>query len=77
MDEVYKDLYVGDMMAATCKDVLVKSGITHIINMAASEGIVNKFPSTFKYLKINLNDSNNANIASKFEEAIQFIKKAL
>jgi len=70
MDEVYKDIFVGDMMAASCKDLLNKSGITHIINMAGTEGFVNKFPSTFKYLKININDSNKSNITNKFEEAI-------
>ena len=57
MDEVFPNIFVGDLMAASNKDILQRVGITHIINLAASESFPNKYPSHFKYLKINVRDN--------------------
>ena len=49
MNEVFPNIFVGDLMGASCKEILLRVGITHIINLSGS---INKFPSYFKYLKI-------------------------
>ena len=77
MDEVFPNLYVGDIMAASNKDILMRCGITHIINLAASESFPDKYPSSFQYLKITVRDNRQVNISEKFEECVQFIKKAI
>jgi hypothetical protein len=49
MDEVYPNIFVGDLMGASVKDTLIRVGITHILNLSGS---INKYPSYFKYLKV-------------------------
>ena len=34
MDQILENLYLGDLMAASSKDILLKVGITHILTMA-------------------------------------------
>ena len=64
-------------MAASYKDILRKVGITHIINMSGSEGFPNKFPSCFRYMKVNISDDQDSKISTKFQECFAFINKAL
>jgi hypothetical protein len=34
MDQILENLYLGDLMAASSKELLVKFGITHILTVA-------------------------------------------
>ena len=41
MDQIYENLYIGDIMGAQNKYILNRIGITHIINLAAAESFPN------------------------------------
>jgi hypothetical protein len=54
MDQILENLYLGDLMAASSKDVLLRVGITHILTMA--KGHPPQYPSYFSYKVIPLLD---------------------
>ena len=75
MNEVFPNIFIGDEMGASCKEILMRVGITKIINISGS---INRFPSYFKYLKINIPDSQEYQISFQtIEKCNQFIIKAL
>jgi hypothetical protein len=73
MDQVYPNLFIGDLMGAQNKYVLQKIGITHIINLAAAEGFPNYFPYHFRYMKVVVKDNETESIFSKFQKCNHFI----
>ena len=70
-----ENLYLGDMMAASSKDLLQKYGITHILTVA--KGHPPLFPHSFKYKVILVLDSAATNLRRRFTEGIGFIKEAM
>jgi len=75
MDEILEGLFLGDIMAASNKDILLKCGITHILTVAKNHPP--KFPSTFVYKIIKVLDLPSTNLWPKFIPCVNFIKEAL
>ena len=73
MDEFFPNLLVGDMMAAEFKPLLKSAGITHIINLASVDGVINHFGSSFTYLKVKCFDSDDQPLLPIIEKCIPFI----
>ena len=68
-------LFQGSIGVAYNKKALEDTKITHIVTCA--ENISPKFPSDFKYLCLPLLDTPTQNIVQYFDEANNFITKAL
>jgi len=64
-------LFLGNEVHASRKDILLRLGITSIINV--SSNIPNSFEDEFNYKNIPVEDTYNADIESWFEEATLFI----
>jgi protein-tyrosine phosphatase len=62
-------------MGASSKEMLLSVGITHILTVAANHPP--KFPSFFQYKVVKVLDTSSANLRSKFESCIKFIKDAV
>lgn len=76
MDDVFEGrLYVGSVDVAGDKDLLVKTGITHIIN--AAYGVPCLFPDTFEYLPIPALDRKDYDISSHISACVGFYEKAI
>jgi len=67
-------LYLGSFVNAKIKQQLKDLGITHILNMAGE--LPNEFPDEFKYLKCDLDDTSQDNVAFHFESCLNFIDEA-
>ena len=74
MDQILEGLYLGDLMAASSKDMLHKFGITHILTVA--KGHPPQFAASFTYKVIPVLDLPSANLKKRFDEGIEFIKMA-
>ena len=72
-------LLLGDSDNAEDKNVMIEYGITHILNI--TQLVDNEFENdkelNIKYLRYELSDSPDENIADKFNDCIQFIQDAL
>lgn len=74
MDQILESLYLGDLMVASSKDLLLKFGITHILTVA--KGYPPQFPSFFTYKVVPVQDLPGTKLKSRFAECIEFIKTA-
>lgn len=74
MSQISRNLYIGSLRDAENRDFLFTSGITHIVNLS---GFPNSYPEDFEYLKIDIPDEPNQNIARYFPTTDMFIYKAI
>ncbi|XP_068605657.1 dual specificity protein phosphatase 3-like [Brachionichthys hirsutus] len=82
--EVHPRIYVGNAIVATNVMLLKRQGITHILNAAEGNSLmhVNTNPAFYlgsgiTYHGIPASDTNHFDISIYFEEAADFIEKAL
>ncbi|UIZ21221.1 hypothetical protein KXD40_000304 [Peronospora effusa] len=68
-------LYIGGAVAAKNKTLLIKKGITHVINCAASVAPA-AFPDDFCYFNMKLRDHTSQDIARHFYSIFDFIERA-
>ena len=68
-------LFLGSIGSASNLKQLENFKITHIV--CAVSGIKNFFPDKFKYLNINLLDSEKEDIKKYFSQSYEFIDKAI
>ncbi|OAE34603.1 hypothetical protein AXG93_167s1140 [Marchantia polymorpha subsp. ruderalis] len=72
--ELEKGLYLGSIGAAFNKGLLQNLNITHILAVAG--GVDMPFPECFKYLRIEVLDSADVDLAQHFTECFSFIDEA-
>lgn len=73
--QVLPYLCVGAQTCAEDRELLLSSGITHVVNCAGT--IMENFhPTTFKYLKLHLYDAKNEDLSCLFYEIIAFVDSA-
>ncbi|KAK6621132.1 hypothetical protein RUM43_011438 [Polyplax serrata] len=82
MQEIVPGLYLGPYSAATKSklDVLLHSGITHVVCVrqdVESRIIKPHFADRFKYLVLNIADTNTENIIKHFPNVCVFIEEAI
>ncbi|CAI5721301.1 unnamed protein product [Peronospora destructor] len=68
-------LYIGGAVVAKNKSLLIKKGITHVINCAASVAPAS-FPDDFCYFNMRLRDHASQDIARHFYSIFDFIERA-
>jgi protein tyrosine phosphatase len=68
-------LFVGDLASASNIEAMKEQGITHIVSVF--NGMVEMFPSDFKYKPIHINDDPWIDIKKYFDESNTFIDDAL
>ena len=73
--EIIPHLYLGSIGSASNLKQLQNFKITHIV--CCAKGIKNFFPDNFKYLNLDIIDSQTDNIKKYFEEANLFIDEAI
>jgi protein phosphatase slingshot len=73
--EIIPHLYLGSIGSASNLKQLQNCKITHILCCAS--GIKNFFPNNFKYLNLDILDSEKVNIKQYFEQTNQFIDEAI
>eukprot|EP01041_Mallomonas_annulata_P009014 gene9014-18668_t len=71
LTEVLPWMWVGEASASENLAVLLKLGITHILNVTFEAK--NCFPDKFVYKQIKLHDSPEEDAGAKFDKAIKFI----
>lgn len=83
-DEVYPNIYIGDVGAAKNKQYLRRIGITHILNTAEGNqfGMVNTSKDYYrdtnmKYMGVQLLDLPVTNISAHFAETADFIENGV
>ncbi|XP_060782104.1 dual specificity protein phosphatase family protein [Neoarius graeffei] len=80
VDEVWPNLYIGNVAFAQNRSALKKMGITHILNAAhARQGSIGEesyYGSDFVYYGIPAEDSSKFDISVHFRPASDFIHKA-
>ncbi|XP_019357734.1 PREDICTED: dual specificity protein phosphatase 13-like [Gavialis gangeticus] len=81
VDEVWPNLYIGDMLIAHDKKELRKLGITHVLNAAhsawGSKGDQGFYGPEIHYHGIAAEDSTDFNLRMHFYPASKYINKAL
>ncbi|XP_029305608.1 dual specificity protein phosphatase 13 [Cottoperca gobio] len=81
VDEVWPNLYIGNMAVAQNKKKLHKLGITHVLNAAHSKqgsiGDQSFYGNTCVYFGIPGEDSDRFDLSPHFKRAADFIHKAL
>ncbi|KAJ8418206.1 hypothetical protein AAFF_G00139150 [Aldrovandia affinis] len=81
VDEVWPNLYIGNVAIAQSRTALQKMGITHILNAAHSKqgsiGDQNFYGNMFVYSGIPAEDSPQFDLSIYFKPAAEFIHKAL
>jgi len=70
-DKIMEHVVLGGFAQSQDGDGLMKSGVTHVLNCAKE--LPNCFPSTLKYLKLDLRDSSSERLRGVYEEAFTFI----
>lgn len=73
--KIINGLYIGSIGAASNLEELNKENITHIV--CAAVGIKHFYEDKFKYLQIDLLDSESQNIKQHFKESADFIHNAI
>lgn len=66
-------LYIGNATNASCKEEMLKLGITAILNV--SNTCQNHFSGDFRYKTIAVEDDGSTDLSKWFKVAIQFIGK--
>lgn len=69
--ELLPHLYIGDAFNASSKETLERLGITAVLNV--SNNCRNFFADSYRYKNIPVDDNHNADLASWFLDAINFI----
>ncbi|KAJ8014149.1 hypothetical protein DPEC_G00037250 [Dallia pectoralis] len=81
LDEVWPNLYIGNIAIAQNRAALKKLGITHVLNAAHSKqgsiGDQDYYRNTCVYWGIPAEDSSHFDLGQYFKPAADFIKKAL
>ncbi|KAM9716110.1 dual specificity protein phosphatase 13A-like [Menidia menidia] len=81
VDEVWPNLYIGDMSVANDRYSLWKLGITHIVNAAHgrqySQGSHEFYGSTVDYYGVPADDSPSFDISRYFYPSAEYIQSAL
>ncbi|XP_019952172.1 dual specificity protein phosphatase 13A [Paralichthys olivaceus] len=81
VDEVWPNLYIGNVAVAQNKKTLHKLGITHVLNAAHSKqgsiGDQTFYENTCVYFGIPAEDSEHFDLSQHFRPAADFIHKAL
>ncbi|XP_030011667.1 dual specificity protein phosphatase 13 [Sphaeramia orbicularis] len=81
VDEVWPNLYIGNVAVAQNKKTLCKLGITHVLNAAHSKqgsiGDQSFYGDACVYYGIPAEDSDNFDLSQFFKPAADFIHKAL
>src|SRR5690348_10727914 len=67
-------VYVSGYSIASNKQILTKHNITHIIN--CTKEIPNYFPTEFKYLKLDMLDTND-DLSQHFPSVLDFINECI
>lgn len=75
MNKIIDRLYLGNIRAASDKQLLKKHSVTHVLQVA--QGIQPFFPSDFTYKVIKVNDVSSSNLIRHFPAAIAFIKAGI
>lgn len=75
LDKVVDGLYIGNEVASSRKELLQRTGITHIL--AAGYGLKQHFPGCFVYKQIDAVDMPTYEIHRHFSECISFIDSAI
>ncbi|OPJ84581.1 hypothetical protein AV530_015946 [Patagioenas fasciata monilis] len=81
VDEVWPNLFLGDLVTAHNRFVLWKMGVTHVLNAAHgtvySHGGHDFYGATIEYYGVPAHDLPSFDISQFFFSAAQFIHKAL
>ncbi|XP_019938647.1 dual specificity protein phosphatase 13A-like [Paralichthys olivaceus] len=81
IDEVWPNIYIGNVAVAQNKTALQKLGITHVLNAAHSKrgsiGNHSFYGNDFVYCGIPADDSTHFDLDVYFQPAADFIQKAL
>lgn len=67
--------FLAGCSPAADKETLQKLQITHIVNLASLFG--NRFPESFTYLKIEIEDSDDVDIKQPIYRVLRFIESTL
>lgn len=71
LDQINEKIFISDAKSAASKKLLEKAKITHILVVGRFLEI--KYPSSYKYHHISINDSPTQKITPYFQEAFDFI----
>ncbi|XP_074856125.1 dual specificity protein phosphatase 13B-like [Carettochelys insculpta] len=82
VNEVWPNLYVGDLYIARDKEQLRRMGITHIVNAAAGRFHINTGEKFYRelpvdYYGIEADDDPNFDLSIYFSQAARYIRAAL
>ncbi|XP_058507560.1 dual specificity protein phosphatase family protein [Solea solea] len=81
VDEVWPNLYIGNVAVAQNRKTLHKLGITHVLNAAHSKqgsiGDQSFYGNTCVYFGISAEDSEHFDLSQYFKPAADFIHQAL
>ncbi|XP_061164304.1 uncharacterized protein LOC133173329 [Saccostrea echinata] len=75
VDEILPGVYISGCSPAANEEILKSLQITHIVNMASL--FRNKFPESFSYLKIDIEDIEDEQIQKHFSTVFKFIDSSL
>lgn len=75
VDEIVPGVYISGCGPAANEEILKRLQITHVVNMASL--FRNKFPESFSYLKINIEDTEDEPIQTHFSTVFRFIDSSL
>jgi protein-tyrosine phosphatase len=74
-DEVFPNIYIGDLSSSLNQSELKKHGITTILSVY--NGSYDVYPKDFNYKIVNINDDNWVNIYEHFNDCVKFIDDAV
>lgn len=74
MNQIVNGLYLGSYKDAHNYELLVRSGITHIVNLSR---LPDFYPDSFSYLHIDIEDDEEADINRYFTRTSRFIHNAI
>ncbi|XP_064286539.1 dual specificity protein phosphatase 13B isoform X1 [Passer domesticus] len=82
VDEVWPNLYVGDLYVARDKAQLSRMGISHVVNAAAGRFRINTGPKFYSdlpvdYYGVEAEDNPNFDLSIHFYPVAQYIREAL
>ncbi|XP_010015313.1 PREDICTED: dual specificity protein phosphatase 13 isoform B-like [Nestor notabilis] len=82
VDEVWPNLYVGDLHIARDKEQLSRTGISHVVNAVAGRSHIDTGPEFYKdlpmhYYGVEAEDSPNFDLSIYFYPVARHIKAAL
>ena len=75
LDQISKNLFIGDYYASINLKLLVSIGITHIL--VCGYELVCRYPKRFKYHHLKIDDSPNQHISQFFAETFEFIDEGV